>query len=879
MSDFKRRLMTGALACLLLPTILLTAAGTNRAMADSPSSPDLAIAAIGISPEIPSISDAVTFTVAVQNQGDAGVESSRLTCFIDGEEIAVSDWGQVAPAGRAIRIFIWKAKPGAHIFRAFIDSGNEINESDETNNDRTLAFSVTAPDLVVSAIDWLPADPAAGDKITFTVRITNQGDEKTGNSRLELFIDDATRGRHLIPPLEPGSSVNDTFPWTAAYGRHSIRAAADVLAQADERDETNNTREAVFTTALPDLTITSMTKSPEDILLNTEVTFTVNVKNQGAARSGISRVVFYVDDDELDQAFTGILAPGGTAATTFLWKSDNNLHHFKATVFSDDSVAESTLANNTMETSITKELPDLVISDFSWTPSAPLLGEPVSFLVTVKNQGKGSSNVADIKLDIDNNFYIFNSKIAALSVNETGTAVFSWAPRNYTHTVRVTVNSAAIIKESSEANNTSTKTLTSTKPVPTADLVILSMACSPAAPLPAGDARLAVIVKNQGTGGAGASTAALYLDAAAVNTVYVKALGAGETAALDIPISLAGLAFKNVYKVKVEMDCNFVVFETNELNNSMEISVSPVAPDLVIRSIKWTPEAPAFGEPVTFNVTVANIGDAVSPGASVSYSVDGMPMGRHFIASLEPGAAAARSFTWTSQKQPFVFTAVADEADEIKERNESNNRRSVALPAPDLVIDAVTWSPEPAEFNPSTFNIIVKNRGYGPAPATFLSCRIDGAAPALLETPGIDPGLAVTVKFTNTFAAGEHTVTLYADINDTASESDETNNEKTLKLTARAFIKPAPPATTNPAANTTAAAATAPVKTSSSPTTAANVIAPSQPAPQDVSANISAPPPKWQAFLLNKVLIFGVAAVGIGCIGALLVLRKKAKKK
>ena len=69
-------------------------------------------------------------------------------------------------------------------------------------------------------------------------------------------------------------------------------------------------------------------------------------------------------------------------------------------------VKESDESNNTKSISLSPLLPDLFIYDFTWTPVSPVLGEFVSFLVTVKNQGSGGSPVADVKLDIDDNFYI-----------------------------------------------------------------------------------------------------------------------------------------------------------------------------------------------------------------------------------------------------------------------------------------------------------------------------------------------------------------------------------------------------------------------------------------------------------------------------------------
>ena len=197
----------------------------------------------------------MTFSVTVENRGTGGAESPLMACYIDGEEFTSSASGEITAGSKITTTFTWKAKAGAHLFRAVIDRDKEIEESDETNNERSLAFSVTAPDLVVSAIIWSPVNPAAGDKITFTATVVNRGDERARNSHLEFFIDGSTRGQYLVPPIDPGDSVNVTYVWTAPFGRHPVKAAADVLGQVNESDETNNTKEVTFATALPDLTI------------------------------------------------------------------------------------------------------------------------------------------------------------------------------------------------------------------------------------------------------------------------------------------------------------------------------------------------------------------------------------------------------------------------------------------------------------------------------------------------------------------------------------------------------------------------------------------------------------------------------------------------
>jgi subtilase family serine protease len=278
------------------------------------------------------------------------------------------------------------------------------------------------------------------------------------------------------------------------------------------------------------------------------------------------------------------------------------------------------------------------------------------------------------------------------------------------------------------------------------------------------------------------------------------------------------------------------------------------------------------GGRVTFAVTVKNAGAVKSPAGSLSYYVDGVPAGKHLIEAVEPGAIITRQFTWTVQKQPFTLTAVVDEGAEIKDKDRSNNRKSVTLPAPDLVIDAVTWAPVmPAEIEQVTFNIVVRNQGYGASPAVLLYGYIDGAAvPFSIITGEINPGGTATVTCKYEFISGFHAIRFAADGNDALTESSETNNAKTINVT----VQPLPGKTTVAAPTGPAAApASKPAPAVSSNKTQAAATT------GNVTNDLQSAPSKIQSILQNRWLIPGVAVLGVSAIGVLLVFRKRAKKK
>jgi hypothetical protein len=275
---------------------------------------------------------------------------------------------------------------------------------------------------------------------------------------------------------------------------------------------------------------------------------------------------------------------------------------------------------------------------------------------------------------------------------------------------------------------------------------------------------------------------------------------------------------------------------------------------------------------------VKNRGDLKAGSTYISYYVDGSFQGRHSIEDIEAGGTATRSFIWATSTADFTFTAVIDEDGEINESNEMNNARTVVIPAPDLFIEAITWSPHsPVEFSPVSFQAVIGNQGRGPADHTLLSYSIDDAATATVATGEIAPGGTVTVIFSNTFTSGQHAIRLTADWDDAITESDETNNEKTIDIPVLLFPESSPPPA--PESSTANATTPEPAVTADGVNNLSSQNASVTQTPEtDVSSNISAAPSGWQGLLLNRWLLIGVAVLGIGTIGGLLLFRKKAKK-
>jgi FlaG/FlaF family flagellin (archaellin) len=105
------------------------------------------------------------------------------------------------------------------------------------------------PDLTVAHLSKTPADPGAGESVTFTARVTNGGTAAAGASVLHFRIDGTTVATASLSSLAAGASVDVTSSpaWVATSGSRTLLLVADATSMVSESNEANNQATHVFT--------------------------------------------------------------------------------------------------------------------------------------------------------------------------------------------------------------------------------------------------------------------------------------------------------------------------------------------------------------------------------------------------------------------------------------------------------------------------------------------------------------------------------------------------------------------------------------------------------------------------------------------------------
>ncbi|MFH1651352.1 MAG: CARDB domain-containing protein [Chloroflexota bacterium] len=742
--------------------------------------PDLTVTALTWSPEEPGIGTEVTFTATVRNRGSGASGATVLEGYLDDGLLLTLPLKALPPGATATEKFRWKAAAGDHAVRIVLDGSQAVPESDEDNNTGTYALSVLAPDLIVSGIDWSPAESSVGGRVDFTVTVQNQGSLAARLSRVYFSIDGASRGYCEISRVPAGATANVTFSWVALVGSHSLTAIADGFGQVAESDESNNTGTAAYTTLAPDFIVDAITWSPAEPEEGDEVTVTVKLKNQGGGNALASHVSYYLDDQFYANEYVAPLRAGATSTRTLTLDAAARPQVIRVIADAAKEVAEIDETNNEKTAALPSLAPDLAVSSISWSPETPLAAHHVTFTVTVINRGKWLSTPSLLHFFIDEEMRTVH--IGDLEAGASENATFAWTALKGTHTLRAVADGGDYVVESNEANNTTSVKLVSAE-LAAADLRVSGISWSPPSPAVGDEVTFIVSVRNQGSGQSAWTNLDFSLDSGFHDTALLSPIVPGGEGS----VMFIWKAQPGKQRVTAVADTEERLAESNEDNNTGTVDISVAAPDLAITDLRWEPADPAPGDEVSLTVTISNRGSYRAAPSYGSYFLDDAPRGRHYIEALVPGAEVTRIFSWTAPPGPAVFRSVLDAEESITELDEENNVVVVRFPGYDLLIDDVSWSPkEPEEGTRVVFRVRVGNGGQGDSPPSVLSFYLGDTLADSRKLPALVPGGQVAVEFSWNAVPGVHQARAVVNGDTPYFERDLADNTRTVALLANA---------------------------------------------------------------------------------------------
>lgn len=379
--------------------------------------------------------------------------------------------------------------PGTYVLFAKADGPQQVTETSEANNTRSVSLKV-GPDLAVLTLT-APAIVAPGTPFGVTDATKNQGAGLAGASTTRFYLSanylldgtDTPLQTRPVDPLDGGISSGwttmITIPVGTPAGGYYLIANADDAAVVPEHTENNNTK-FVFVNVGPDLVVTTLT-APLKVASGSTITVSETTKNNGAATAGPSVTGFYLSPNfSLDP--TDMKLPETRPVPQLIAGASSNVNipvtlpsvapgtwYLLAKADDAGQVLEPNETNNTKFTTI-QVGPDLTMYAMT-VPAIATAGAVISVSDTVRNQGGDTAGASTVKfyLSLNTTYDVGDTPLGdgrpvgalGININNTGTTQLT-LPTGISgkYYIIAVADGTGVVPESSETNNTVARAIT-----------------------------------------------------------------------------------------------------------------------------------------------------------------------------------------------------------------------------------------------------------------------------------------------------------------------------------------------------------------------------------------------------------------------------------
>ncbi len=364
--------------------------------------------------------------------------------------------------------------PGGHVIKIVVDPANAVDESNEANQTLTKNIIVEQPtaELSVSGITASSYNPTSGDPMNFMLTVSNSGSAEAGNFYVNFTMDGEDLGERI---LVNGLGINETTTivsqlWMMEDSVHQICANADDENLVPELNEYNN--ESCLTLGIdlqPRLTAFYPGNSPGmrlNILMGQTVELKSRIYNNGPFRAYEPEISYKMNGEILETDIVPYVN-GNIYAQSQVLHTFTQTGYFTVQVVADadNLLDEINEGNNTamLYIRVYEDLPDLEILSQHIAPSEinPELYEEVDVTATWFNKGNVPANPFQVLLYADDE-QVGTFDADTLQSGEEASAIwpdiFS-SGETGTHEFRVELDSANLIEELNETNNTATRAI------------------------------------------------------------------------------------------------------------------------------------------------------------------------------------------------------------------------------------------------------------------------------------------------------------------------------------------------------------------------------------------------------------------------------------
>jgi len=718
---------------------------------------NVALVGMGTFPvETAMVGEPVEVWIDVHNDGPVALNVPVRLTFPSASESPEVRSPRVAPGETARVWFEWKTsnyEPGIHTLRAAILLAGNLTLGRSTGEIRftltPLVINATIVDVAVN-----PEEPRVGEPVTITVTVRNDG-RIAANIPVTLHFPPGGRQPDSKKPrVEPGAVGSVSFTWrTSRYepGMHAFLVEAPGDPPSSQRFEIG------LLPPIVDVAIVGMGSDPsETAVQGQEVSIWVDVINNGPSALSVPVQLSFPSGDKQPERKSSRIEPGEIVRIEFTWKTSNydpGTHTLTATLLAEYNITELDTYATIQIRLISAQLIASIV-EISWNPDSPVVGEPVTITVTVRNDGIVAANIP-VTLHFPPGGRQPHSKKPRLDPGETGTVVFEWLTGNYhpgTH--RFLVEVAAV-------DGPQQRFTIELLPI-VENVALVGMGTYPVETAMVGEpVEVWIDVRNDGPVAVRVPVRLTFPSASKRPEVRSPRVAPGETARVWFEWKTSNYE-PGIHTLRAAtlLAGNLTLGRTT---GEIRFTLTPLVINATIVDVAVNPEEPRVGEPVTITVTVRNDGQVA---ANIPVTLHFPPGGRQPDSKkprVEPGAVGAVSFTWrTSRYEPGIHAFLVEAPGDPP----SSQRFEIELLPPIVNVAIVGMGSDPSEtaVQGQEVKIWVDVINNGPL---ALNVPVQLSFPSGDKQPErkssrIEPGEIVRIEFTwktSNYDPGTHTLT------------------------------------------------------------------------------------------------------------------------
>jgi len=529
--------------------------------------------------------------------------------------------------------------PGVHTIEVLLSAAVDLSLN---NNTQVIEITRQEPlvNLEVMAVSISPEPLFLGDEAAVALTMQNNSDIALPLT-MNLFLDDTpqTPANQDLGELAAGAQLEKTITWKLPaagkyLGQHTLKLALTSTEYGRVVEVSRNV------TLHINAEIVGISTSPQDTAMQgEEVVVKVEVQNNGPATANVPVTLNFPPETRSPETRRPSVPPGSTETARFTWKTRDysvGKHMLAATVPDQHNIASG-------ETSM--ELPFRVsplavtatIVDISVYPTAPMVGEPVSIAMTVRNDGPVATRIP-ITLHFPPGGRQPDSKKPHLDPGEAGTVVFEWRTGNFrpgTHRFR-----AELAAVNSPQRHFTVDLLPTVE-----NVAIVGMGTYPADTAMVGEpVEVWIDVRNDGPLAVNVPVRLTFPSTSKQPERQSPRIEPYETLRVDFEWRTSNYQpGDHTLTAAILLDDNITLGRTTE---EIRFALTPLIINATIVDIAVNPETPHVGEPATITVTVRNDGRVAAniPVTLHFPSEDKQPETRS--PRVDPGHAGTATFDW-----------------------------------------------------------------------------------------------------------------------------------------------------------------------------------------------------------------------------------------